>query len=292
MNLTDRIYLAVHVALTLLVCARWQHVTNGPPYVVWNAIAIAAVVLLARSQKRGTLWEFAHGWLPVLFFFTVFEEVSYLSLALRSGWQNPMLIVWESALFSVPPAERLHHYSAQWFTELLEFCYLSFYLLYPTVAGVLWILRGRPHFRDAFRHLTDSLSVGYAVCYATYLFFPTRSPSHNVGLDAGTPSQSGGPFHHFVDLIQSSVGVHGNAFPSSHIMLACVVLVFVFRYLPRFALPLLLCIILMCAGAVYDGYHYPLDVLAGALLGIAVAIPFASAKRPSPRQEAGVAGRR
>jgi membrane-associated phospholipid phosphatase len=290
MNLTDRIYIAVHIGLTLLVCARWQHVANGPGYVAWNVTAIAAIVFLARRRDHGTLWEFAHDCLPALFFFTVFEEVSFLSLALRSAWQNPLLIAWETALFAVAPAEWLHRYSAQWFTELLEFCYLSFYLLYPTVAGALWILRGRRHFTGGFRRLTDSLSVGYAVCYATYLFFPTRSPSHNVGLDAGTPSQSGGPFHYLVNFIQGSVGVHGNAFPSSHIMLACVVLVFVFRYFPRFALPLLLCILLMFAGAVYDGYHYAVDVLAGALLGIAVAIPFASRKQPSPPQEAGAAG--
>ena len=274
MNLTDRIYVAVHVALTVLVCARAQHFNHWPWYVVWNALAIAAIIVLSRKQHDGVYWEFAHDWLPAVFFISVFETVSFLSLTLRGAWQNPLLVGWESALFAVPPAEWLHRYSAPWFTELLEFGYVCFYPLYPAVAGALWAWRGQAQFHSAFRRLTDSLSVGYAVCYTTYLLFPTRSPYHNVGLEAGATAHSGGPFHFLVRFIQGTAGVHGNAFPSSHIMLAFAVLVFVFRYFPRLALPLLLCILLMSAGAVYDGYHYALDVLTGALLGIVVGLVF------------------
>ena len=90
-------------------------------------------------------------------------------------------------------------------------------------------------------------------------------------------AQSSGPFHFLVRLIQGNAGVHGNAFPSGHIMLAFVVLVFVFRYFPRLAPWLLICNLLMCAGAVYDGYHYSLDVVAGALLGTLVGAIFVGA---------------
>ena len=275
MNLTDRIYFAVHLALTVLVCARWQQVAHGPWYLAWNSAAVVAIVFMARKCPDGALWEFAHDWLPLVLFTSCFEEVSYLSLALRGAWHNPQLIAVESALFAVPPGEWLRRYSAPWLTELLEFGYCSFYPLYPAVGGVLWWCRLRARFADAFRRMTDALSIGYLVCYATYLLFPVRSPSHNVGLDAGLPVQSAGLFHFLVSFVQGHAGVHGNAVPSSHIMLACVVLVFTFRYFPRVAPWLLVCVLLMSAGAMYDGYHYAVDVLAGALLGIAVSVPFA-----------------
>ena len=283
MNLTDRIYLAVHLALTVLVCARYMHVAGWPWYVAWNALAIAAIMFLARKQYDGPLWEFVHDWLPVIFFITVFEEVSFLSLALRGAWQNPHLIALESALFPVALAQWLHRYSALWFTELLEFGYFSFYPLYPAVAGTLWAWRHRARYNNAFRRMTDGLSVGYAVCYATYLLFPTRSPSHNVGQAAAAlpAAEAGGPFHFLVGLIQGTAGVHGNAFPSGHIMLAFVALVFVFRYFPRLAPWLLLCNLLMCVGAVYDGYHYSVDVVAGALLGTAAGALFVGRRVPS-----------
>ncbi len=35
--------------------------------------------------------------------------------------------------------------------------------------------------------------------------------------------------------IQNHAGVHGNAFPSAHIMLAFVALIFAYRYLPQVA---------------------------------------------------------
>src|SRR5215831_8767368 len=101
MNLSDRIYVGVHVALMILVCARYDMVTHWTSYVAWNALAIAAISLLARKKSDNTAWEFAHDWLPAIFFITVFEEVSFLSLTLRGTWQNPILIACESALFVV-----------------------------------------------------------------------------------------------------------------------------------------------------------------------------------------------
>ena len=275
MNLTDRIYLAVHFALTLLICVRFAQVEHGPWYLAWNVVAIAAIPFLARKRNDGPLWDFAHDWLPLLLFTSVFEEVSFLSLSLRGAWQNPTLIAWESALFAVPPGVWLRGYTARWFTELLDFGYFTFFPLYPAVAGVLWAWRRRPRFSGAFRRLTDSLSVGYAVCYSVYLLFPTRSPSDNISLTSATKANgAGGPFRALVRLVQAHAGVHGNAFPSAHIMLAFVVLVFVFRYLPRLAPWLLACVLLMCVGAVYDGYHYTIDVLAGGMLGVVVGALF------------------
>jgi len=281
MDLADRIYLAVHVVLTVLACARHEAVAHWTWHVAWNTLAIAAIVFLARKQHDGTFWEFAHDWLPAVFFVTVFEGVSFLSLALRGSWQNQHLIALESALFAVPPGEWLRRFSAPWFSELLEFGYLTFYLLYPGLAGALWLWRRRPQFNGAFRGLTDALSIGYVVCYATYLLFPTRSPAHNVGLETVRTSQSGGPFHYLVRLIQGGAGVHGNAFPSSHIMLAFVVLVFAFRYFRRLAPWILICVLLMCVGAVYDRYHYAVDVIAGAALGVAVGTAFVVRERAS-----------
>jgi membrane-associated phospholipid phosphatase len=279
-NLTDRIFFVVHLALTVLVCARYSTVPHWPRYVAWNLTAMAAILVFARRQRAGWLWEFVHDWLPFVFFFTLFEEVSFLSLALRGDWQNPYLIAWESLLFAVPPAEWLHRFSSPWFSELLEFGYLSFYPLYPAVAGLLWLGRRQPSYAEGFRHLTDGLSVGYAVCYATYLLFPTRSPSHNAAQDGSVAvTHSVGPFHSLVGWLQTNAGVHGNAFPSAHIMLAFTVLVFVVRYFPRLAPWVLICVLLMCAGAVYDGYHYAVDVIGGAMIGLAAGVAFLGRKR-------------
>ena len=267
MNLTDRIYLAVNLALALLVCARHEHVPHWGGYLAWNLISIALIFLSARKQGDSKAWEFLHDWLPTIFFVTTFEQVSYLSLALRGGWQNRFVIQFESKLFSAPPMEWLHGHARDWIVEFLEFGYFAFYPLYPVVGGAFWVSRETPRFRGAFRRLTDTLSVGYVICYATYLLFPTQSPANRVGVQQ-IGSAHGGVFQQLVRAIQNNAGVHGNALPSAHIMLAFIVLMFTYRFLPRIAPLLLLPILLMCVGAVYDGYHYSSDVIAGAAIGI------------------------
>jgi membrane-associated phospholipid phosphatase len=267
MNRTDRIYLAVHVVLTLLVCVQHERVPHWPVYVVWNLCAIVAIVVVAHKNGAGVVWEFAHDWLPLVLFTTVFEEISFLSLALRSSWQNHYIVALESWMFGISPMEWMHARARSWLIEFLEFGYFAFYLLYPAVGGVFWAGRKRVEFAGAFRGLTDCLSVGYAICYTTYLLFPTQSPANRAGVQQ-IGSAHGGLFQHLVRMVQNHAGVHGNAFPSSHIMLTFVVLMFAYRFLPRVAPWLLIPNLLMCAGAVYDGYHYASDVVAGALLGI------------------------
>jgi membrane-associated phospholipid phosphatase len=267
MNLTDRIYLAVHAALTLLVCMQHQRLEHWLEYVVWNLCAIGLIVLLARKQNDGPAWACAHDWLPAVFFITVFEEVSFLSLAIRGGWQNQYVIAFESQLFGASPMEWMHLRARDWLVEFLEFGYFAFYPLYPVIAGIFWARQDRPPYAGAFRRLTDTLSVGYVICYTTYLLFPTQSPANRAGVQQ-IGSAHNGIFQHLVRGIQNNAGVHGNAFPSAHIMLAFLVLVFAYRFLPRVAPWLLFPILMMCVGAVYDGYHYASDVIAGAVIGI------------------------
>ena len=267
MNLTDRIYLAVHLALALLVCVRHDVVSRWPAYLLWNLVSVGIILLLARKQDDSEAWRFAHDWLPAILFITVFEEVSFLSLTIRGGWQNEHVIAFESRLFGASPMEWLHVCARNWIIEFLQFGYAAFYPLYPVIGGVLWGWRQRPRFRGAFRRLTDTLSVGYVICYSVYLLFPTQSPANRVGVQQ-IGSTHGGIFERAVRDVQNHAGVHGNAFPSAHIMLAFVVLMFAYRYLPRVAPWLLVPILLMCVGAVYDGYHYTTDVVVGAVIGI------------------------
>lgn len=273
MNLSDRIYFGVHAALAVLVSVYHQRVDHWPAYLAWNAVSMAMIVFLAHQQHRGQGWRFFHDWLPSVFFITVFEEVSFLSLTIRGQWQNSHIVGLESALFNVPPILWMHAHSAAHIHEFLAFGYAAFYPLYPAVGGVLWAWRERPPYRPAFRKLTDALSFGYLLCYLTYLLFPTQSPANALARKSLSPAQ-GGPFTAMVAFIQHHGGVHGNAFPSAHIMLAFIVLVFSYRYLPRAAPWLLIPVLLMCVGAAYDGYHYSSDVIAGAFLGIIVGAIF------------------
>ena len=69
------------------------------------------------------------------------------------------------------------------------------------------------------RLLHDLSAVSYSESRQSRLAC-NRSPARTAAFQAA------------VRYIQNHAGVHGNAFPSAHIMLAFVVLMFVYRYLP------------------------------------------------------------
>jgi membrane-associated phospholipid phosphatase len=271
MNLTDRIYLAVHAGLTVLVCVRYEQVNRWPWYVAWNLAAMGTILMLARMRNRNTIWECAHDFLPgFVFFTTVFEEVSFLCRTVVGQWQNQQLSSWDAALFSMPAALWLRQHLPGWSAGLFDLGYFAFYPMYLVVGLVFWSWRKYPGYERAFRDMTDALSIGYTICYATFIAWPTQSPRH-AGIVAPV---STGVFGWLIGVIQRNGGVHGNAFPSAHIMLAFVVLIFAWQYWRRAAPWLLAINVLMCLGAIYDGYHYAVDVMAGAVLGTVVGIAY------------------
>jgi len=271
-NLSDRIYAAVHVALTLLVLVRAGRVEHWPWYVAWNAACLMAIVVLARNAHRGRAWEFAHDWLPSVFFVSVFEEVAWLASAVGSQWRESILISAEQRLFGVVPNVWLPAFAVRISSELLNLGYLLYYPLYPAVAGYLWIQRHQDRFRNGFRAMTDACSVGYLACYATYLLFPTRSPHH--AFPSMPDRELTGVFGRVIGWVQGGAGVYGNAFPSAHIMLSFAIMVFVFRYSRGWGWVVLAVNLLMSAGAVHSGYHYVSDVVIGAAIGLAAGIVF------------------
>jgi membrane-associated phospholipid phosphatase len=62
----------------------------------------------------------------------------------------------------------------------------------------------------------------------------------------------------------------GTAFPSSHVAVAVVQSAFALKYQRRVGWVATVATILIGCGAVYGGFHYATDVIAGAALGLAV----------------------
>ncbi len=259
-NASDKAFVGVHAIMSLLLLLGRTEVAHLPGLLAYNGVAVAAVIVLVHLQGRGKGWAFAHDWLPSIFFITVFEELALLSLSIRAGWHDALVARWDAHLPPISPTS-----ASPGVTELLAFGYAAFYPLYPVVAGLFWAWRKRARYRMAFREVTDAITFGYLPCYAVYVLLPTRSP---LNIAARVPVETaGGVFHPMMAGLQHSGGVHGNAFPSGHIMLSFAVLIVVWKYAPRLAPALIAINLLMMSGAVYFGYHWEADVLVGAPIG-------------------------
>lgn len=262
-----------YLLLTLTLLARDGATYTG--YLVSHLLIVATIMVLSRASNHGRWWNLAHNWYPTLVFVAAFEEVARLSLIFVPHWQDGLILRTEAVVFSVPPTVWLSRIHSFWMTELLEFGYFTFYWIMFVVGGALyegiWKAQSSSeanHPRQPFRIWMDATVLGYIVCYVLYLLFPSEGPAHT--LPRQISSSFTGPFHWLVLLIQHHAGVHGNAFPSGHIMASVVALLAAAKWKPRLARWLTLPVLLMCFGAVYDGYHYASDILSGALLGAAV----------------------
>jgi membrane-associated phospholipid phosphatase len=141
----------------------------------------------------------------------------------------------------------------------LQLVYAAFYLL-PIAAALLVLLdRGVAAFDRAVAILVGS----FLVSYFLYLWFPTLAPKVVL---PGQGSSGGAVFdfvRHSIDTLEANVW---DCFPSGHTMLSLTSVLVVWRWARRW-LPLVLAIALpLIASTVVLRYHWPVDVVAGALL--------------------------
>jgi membrane-associated phospholipid phosphatase len=271
-NATDIMLSTWYLALTSALVI-WPHsLAHYTGYFILHLLVLGLIAGLVSLSPLGRWWRLAHDWYPSLVFIAAFEETARLALAFVPRWQDAFILRAEATLFPVPPTLWLGHIRSIWISEPLEFGYFTFYWMMVVVGAVLYegvwkaaSLGEANHPRQPFRIWMDATVLGYILCYATYLLFPTEGPART--LPRPLTSALTGPFHWIVQLIQHHAGVHGNAFPSGHIMASVVALLAAAKWKPRLARWLPLPVLLMCIGAVYDGYHYASDIIAGALLG-------------------------
>jgi membrane-associated phospholipid phosphatase len=255
---TDRLYLGYFVGLGLLVVV-FRHRVDGWPAIL--ALHAAALAFIAAMVTGGRRVRVLHAWYPVVMPLVTFPEIARLNLLLVDAWRDAPLLALEAWLFTEPPTLWLRRITPPLVAELFQAGYLSYFLFLPGVAG---LLAGRGE-QAAFRGVIAASVLAYLACYGVFLACPMEGPAHTLPHLAWPPVASG-PLHEIVLLVQRA-GVHGNAFPSAHVAGAVPPLVFACRHLPRLGAILAVLIVLMGLGAVYDGYHYASDIVAGLVVG-------------------------
>jgi membrane-associated phospholipid phosphatase len=261
-ELTDRLYVAYFVGLGALIVLHRDRVDGWPALLAIHAAGLGLLAALVASARR---LPAVHAWYPLLMPLVTFPEVARLNLMLRDTWHDAQLLAIEASLFPEPPTLWLPQVVPPLVAELFQVGYLSYFLLLVIVAGLL----RRRGLEAPFRGVMAATVLAYMLCYVVFLVWPTEGPAHTLRHLAGPPVTSG-PFHALVLLVQKA-GVHGNAFPSAHVAGALPPLVFAWRHAPRLGAVVTLLLLLMGCGAVYDGYHYLSDVVAGIAVGAAAA---------------------
>jgi membrane-associated phospholipid phosphatase len=221
--------------------------------------AIAAATFLARIPA----W--LRAWAPLLSILFLYVELPMLIRATGYGtFFDQTVISWETALFGGQPAlEWARHMPSRALSEILHASYLAYYPIIASVPVLLQVQRRHREFPEA----VFVLLLTFVACFVCFIAFPVAGPRY---LWPGTAPD--GPIRAFTLSLLSAGSSQGTAFPSSHVAVATTQCVLAWKYFGRRAGWLVAVSVGLAAGAVYGGFHYAIDVLAGAVFGGLVAL--------------------
>ena len=242
------------------------------PLLFWRARGPAgSVIAIAHIAAAAALWWSLRGrrtpnvladWLPLMLVPFLYGELPYLigGATLR----DPIVQQWEAAIFGGQPARTLAPSLPNVaISELLHLGYLLYYPIVYVPPLILYLSRRR----DAFGQTVLALMATYVVCFSIFVLFPVEGPRYAWGPSADVPR---GPVRSFALAILERGSSRGTAFPSSHAAVAVAQAVAALRYQPVVSVVLAVGSALLMIGAVYGGFHYGIDIIAGLLTGLVI----------------------
>ena len=150
-------------------------------------------------------------------------------------------------------------------TEVMQFLYLNFFWIAPSMS-LLLLLRKR---RAEFRTVTLGVIVCFYLGYVLYVVFPAAPPRLVLVYEfkrslAGHPSLFSNLSARAFELLPVDSRA---AFPSLHAAASLVVLIYAWRYLRAWFWIVLPFVLGLWTSTIYLRHHYAVDVLAGWALG-------------------------
>lgn len=266
---TDTSTLAYNAAVVVIILIFSSRIPSWHRIILLNLATIAIVLLLSRvGGQSHPLLRFLRDFYPMFFFFAAYEQTGRMNRVLFPELLDPLFQRLEYALFGFQPAvEFARRFPQPWFNEYMHIAYFSYYLLFPSLGLIL-------HARGARRVFDEYMFALSSSFYAFFLIFILLPVAGAATLEA-PPLPAAGPFTVLMNVIYAHLEPPGGAFPSSHVGIALLVMIYARRHLScrAFSLYALLGISLMLS-TVYCRYHYAVDVLAGLAAGSALTIFF------------------
>ena len=221
------------------------------------------VCALCLQQARGPEdLGWLSSWAALILIPLFYTEIALLNQSFGAGYHDSLVLSWEGFLFGSPATELAGKYPYPLLSESLHLAYFSYY---PTVyipPLILFFSRRR----EAFQTTVVTLLATASVCFVFFVYFPVQGPRY-----FGPPeSIPGGPIRALTLSILENGSSRGAAFPSSHMAMTVCQAMVQLRYQPPIGILVTLISVGVGVGAVYGGFHYAIDMLAGAVVGVVV----------------------
>jgi membrane-associated phospholipid phosphatase len=253
--------LASYLIATTLPLLGWSVSTRSWPPLITHVAVCAVTILSGRSQRVAGWFQ---AWTPLALVPYLYVELRWIIAGAGRPHADRLIAGWDSTLFGSQPSSALAlRWQSVGLSELLHLCYLSYYAVVFVPPAVLWLRK-----RDrAFGATVLAIVITYTVCFVGFVLLPVDGPRFLFGPSAAPE----GPVRAVVIRILGAGSSQGTAFPSAHVAASVVAAICAMRFQRTLGIAIALLTSGMMVGAVYGGYHYAVDVLAGLATGLVTA---------------------
>ncbi|MCK4305274.1 MAG: phosphatase PAP2 family protein, partial [Candidatus Eisenbacteria sp.] len=243
-------------------------VSDRTPLTGVYLLLLVAVSCLRFVPREGYPWlRWTRDWYPMFLIPLFYNYAQHLNRLVTTGYLDSRVVALEQAIFGLQPSEELWRMvPAVAVSELLHFSYVAYA---PTILGVtlfLYLARSRREFR---LYITSVMTT-FIFCSCVFILLPVKGPFQFFGpLGPEVKHAFFARVAHWMLRGGSSVGT---AFPSSHVAAIVCVWLVSRRSLGWLAWIVLAIAIGIFVGAVYGGFHYAVDTIAGLAVGLVMGL--------------------
>jgi membrane-associated phospholipid phosphatase len=251
------VYLAVAGAVLL---AGWSRVRPGGV-----ALHFTVLAAIAAATWLPVVPRWLNRWAPLLALLFLYSELPMLIRAAgHTGFNDHFVMRWEDTLFGTQPARAWAlSVPSRVLSELLHASYLAYYGIIFAVPAVLFLSRRDREFGEG----VFALMLTFVACFSVYILFPVAGPRYLWG----SAAPHGWARDAAVQLLEARSS-RGTAFPSSHVAVSVAQSILAIRYFGARGSVIAIVTLGLALGAVYGGFHYAIDVVAGAAVGACTAL--------------------
>ncbi len=253
------LYLAYTTAMGISLGVR---TVNRPELLAINGAVWATFLLVLTRVPVELEWR---DWLPYPLSLLCYREAGWLAWAVQPHDLERRWIVWDRLVLEVWHGKAAIESLGAAIPTLLEAAYLSVYVIGPLTVGVLYLSRRR----GEVDRLWVAFLLGLMLSYVQFPFWPSEPP-RSVFPELDLPSFLT-PLRRLNLFLVGSYGIHSSVFPSAHVSGAISGALMLRRVMAErvwVGNVLFAVAVLIAVATVYGRYHYAVDAVAGAAMGV------------------------
>ncbi|HQP77704.1 MAG TPA: phosphatase PAP2 family protein [Saprospiraceae bacterium] len=173
---------------------------------------------------------------------------------------DPVLSEFDYKLTGIQPALLFsERFDSVLFSELMYFGYFSYYLTPLAILTLIFFKKS-----ELLEQFGFVLITSFLIYYLIFILFPAIGPQFYFSAPENS-IEAKGIFGHLVKLIQKNGEAPTAAFPSSHVGIALICLIWLWKNAKKYVFFFLPNVFLLILATVYIKAHYLVDVMAGVI---------------------------